>query len=279
VIGAGAGIGLGADRAARAGRFRLGLCGSGPAILHSLGQRGPSDADPALAGFADEEADRRFDFFGRQLAEEIGEGGDLGRAGRGGGDPRRCVDDLGQEHVVILAAQRGRIVTVRFNRLVAALLPLAVILGACGGDDKDGDGTKVTTGSTTGGEKTDGTAVTLKAPLSGADEVPGPGADPGVGAALVDISGTKLCPNLKVTMGEKPTAAHIHQGAKGAAGPVFVDLKPEFTSGESAYESKKCVDITAEQSAALIASPEAYYLNIHSDAHPNGAVRGQLGKF
>jgi hypothetical protein len=60
---------------------------------------------------------------------------------------------------------------------------------------------------------------------------------------------------------------------------VVVDLKPEFTSGESAYESKTCVDVTAEQSAALIADPQAYYVNVHTDAHPNGAVRGQLAKF
>ena len=168
----------------------------------------------------------------------------------------------------------------RFNRLVAALLSLVVLAGACGGDDDKGDDTKVTTETTTGGTKTDGTSVTLKAPLSGAEEVPGPGADPGVGAALVDVSGTKVCADLKVTMGEKPTLAHIHQGAKGASGAVVVNLMPEFTPGESAYSSpKKCVDTTAEISAALIADPQSYYLNVHSDAHPNGAVRGQLAKF
>lgn len=167
----------------------------------------------------------------------------------------------------------------RLNRLVAALLPLLVIAGACGGGDDNGDDTKVTTETTTGGEKTDGTTVTLKAALSGSEEVPGPGADPGVGAVLVEVSGTKVCPDLKVTMGEQPTAAHIHKGAKGAAGPVVVDLKPEFTSGESAFQSKTCVDVTAEQSAALIADPGAYYVNVHSGGHPNGAVRGQLDKF
>ena len=167
----------------------------------------------------------------------------------------------------------------RLNRLLAALLPLVVFAGACGGDDDKGDDTKVTTETTTGGTKTDGASVTLKAALSGADEIPGPGATPGVGAVLVEVSGTKVCPDLKVTMGEKPTAAHIHKGAKGAAGPVFVDLKPEFTSGESAYQSKVCVDVTAEQSAAVLADPQAYYLDVHSDAHPDGAVRGQLDKF
>lgn len=159
-------------------------------------------------------------------------------------------------------------------------LGLAAGFAACGGDDDKGDDTKVTTETTTGGVKTEGTTVTLKAPLSGADEVPGPGANPGVGAALVEVSATQACADLKVTMGEKPTAAHIHQGAKGASGPVVVDLKPEFTPGESAFTSpKKCVDVPAEISAALVANPSAYYLNVHSDAHPNGAVRGQLDKF
>ena len=167
----------------------------------------------------------------------------------------------------------------RLIRLVAALLPLVVMTGACGGDDDKGDETKVTTQTTAGGTKTDGTSVTLKAALSGADEIPGPGATPGVGAALVEVSGTKVCPDLNVTMGEKPTVAHIHKGAKGAAGPVFVDLKPDFSSGESAYQSKTCVDVTADQSAALLADPQGYYVNVHSDGHPNGAVRGQLDKF
>lgn len=165
--------------------------------------------------------------------------------------------------------------------LTALLLSLGIAAGlaACGDDDKGDEDTKVTTETTAGGEKTDGTGTTLKAPLNGAEEVPGPGANPGVGAALVNIAGTKVCPELKVTMGEKPTAAHIHQGAKGASGPVVVDLKPEFTSGESAYESKTCVEVPADTAAQLIANPEAYYLNIHSAEHPNGAVRGQLTKF
>ena len=159
--------------------------------------------------------------------------------------------------------------------MAASLLPLLLLASACGGDD-EGDDTKVTTETTAGGEKKDGTAVTLKAALTGAEEVPGPGADPAVGAAVVEVAGTKVCSDLKVTMGEKPTVAHLHQGAKGASGPVVVDLKPEFTPGESAFTSKTCVDVPADIAAKLIADPSAYYLNVHSAAHPNGAVRGQL---
>ena len=162
---------------------------------------------------------------------------------------------------------------------ILTVMILCLGVTACGGDDGDGKDTEVTTETTAGGEKTEGTAASLKSTLSGAEEVPGPGANPGVGAALVDIAGTKVCSDLKATMGEKPTKAHIHQGAKGASGPVVVDLMPAFNPGEAAFTSKTCVETTAEKAAQLIADPAAFYVNVHSDAHPDGAMRGQLAKF
>lgn len=164
--------------------------------------------------------------------------------------------------------------------LIALFLSLGLVagVGACGGDGEEGKDTEVTTDTTTGGEKTDGTAVSLKALLNGAEEVPGPGVKDGVGTALVDIAGPKVCSDLKVTMGEKPQKAHIHQGAKGASGSVVVDLMPAFNPGEAAYASKTCVETTADTAAQLIADPAGYYVNIHSDAHPDGAMRGQLAK-
>jgi hypothetical protein len=171
------------------------------------------------------------------------------------------------------------VITPRPLTAVLLSLGLAAGLGACGGDsDKDKD-TKVTTETTAGGEKSDGTAVSLKALLSPAEEVPGPGVKDGVGAALVNISGPKICSELKATMGEKPTKAHIHQGAKGMSGSVVVDLMPAFNPGEAAYESKTCVETTADTASQLIADPAGYYVNIHSDGHPDGAMRGQLAKF
>jgi hypothetical protein len=154
---------------------------------------------------------------------------------------------------------------------------LAAGVGACG-DEDSGDGTAVTTGTTASGEKTKGTATTLQSRLSGAEEVPGPGADPGVGSFTVDVSGTQGCYDLNVTMGEKPTKGHIHQGAKGVAGPVVVDLKPAFEPGESAITAKSCVELTPDVAAKLLADPGAYYVNVHSEAHPDGAMRGQLAK-
>jgi hypothetical protein len=165
--------------------------------------------------------------------------------------------------------------------LAATLLSVPLIAGlvACGGDKGKDKDTKVTTETTAGGEKKDGTAVSLKALLIPAEEVPGPGVKEGKGAALVDIAGPKICSDLKATMGEKPLKAHIHQGAKGASGPVVVDLMPDFKPGEASFTSKTCVETTADTASKLIADPAGYYVNIHSDGHPDGAMRGQLAKF
>ena len=165
--------------------------------------------------------------------------------------------------------------------LAAALVPIAVTVGlaACGGGGGKDKGTKVTTDTAGPGEKTEGTAITLKAALTGAEEVPGPGVKDGIGAFLIDIAGTKGCYDLKATMGEKPTKAHIHQGAKGVGGPVLVDLMPAFAPGESAFTAKQCVDLPGDVAAKVLADPSAYYVNVHSAEHPDGAMRGQLAKF
>jgi CHRD domain-containing protein len=175
-------------------------------------------------------------------------------------------------------SDRDRISVVRRLRVLTVII-LSLGLGACGGEGEEGKDTEVTTETTTGGEKTDGTAVSLKALLSPAEEVPGPGVKDGVGSAQVDVAGPKVCSDLKATMGEKPTKAHIHEGAKGVKGPVVVDLMPAFNPGEAAFTSKTCVETTPDIASQLIADPAGYYVNIHSEPHPDGAMRGQLAKF
>jgi hypothetical protein len=162
--------------------------------------------------------------------------------------------------------------------LAAALsLTLAVAVGGCG-DEDNGDDTAVTTATTTAGEKNEGTPTALQSRLSGAEEVPGPGADPGVGSFTVNVSGTQGCYELNVTMGEQPTKAHIHQGAKGVAGPVALDLMPDFEPGESATTAERCLELSADLASKLLADPGAYYVNVHSTERPDGAIRGQLAK-
>ena len=163
-------------------------------------------------------------------------------------------------------------------RHVVLAAAVAAALTACGGGNgSNGRDTKVTISP--GPAPTGSAPVTLKAALSGAEEVPGPGVKVGIGNFAVDIAGSKGCYTLNATMGEKPTQAHIHQGARGSSGPVVVDLMPAFASGESAFAAKSCVDLPGDTAARLIADPSAYYVNVHSEAHPNGAMRGQLARF
>lgn len=115
--------------------------------------------------------------------------------------------------------------------------------------------------------------------LLGANEVPGPGDLDGVGAAAVSIHGSfgspdiELCWDLSFSDINTPTAAHIHRGAAGAAGAVVVNLGerlPLATDG--------CALIEFDLAAEIRANPAGFYVNVHNNDFPGGAIRGQLAK-
>jgi hypothetical protein len=109
--------------------------------------------------------------------------------------------------------------------------------------------------------------------LNGTAEVPGPGDADGAGTARVTVNATtgQVCVNLSTANIDPITGMHIHEGAVGVAGPVRVDLG--VTSGTSAA---KCVQADATQAQAIAATPANFYLNVHTAANPDGAIRGQL---
>ena len=113
----------------------------------------------------------------------------------------------------------------------------------------------------------------LTANLKGSAEVPGPGDPDGRGKARVRVrprAGT-VCFRLRWRNIADPTAAHIHRGRKGEAGPVVVTL----FSGEA--DSAGCV---TGQDADLLREikrhPPRFYVNVHNAEFPDGAIRGQL---
>lgn len=106
-------------------------------------------------------------------------------------------------------------------------------------------------------------------------EVPGPG-DPdafAIGFAFRGATPSELCVVLAVFAPPSSpiTAAHIHEGQSGVAGPPVVTLEAP-TDGASAA----CYDIGEALVNEIAADPSGYYVNIHTEAHPGGAVRGQL---
>jgi CHRD domain len=115
-----------------------------------------------------------------------------------------------------------------------------------------------------------GGSAKLEAKLSGAKETP-KGAPAGRGSADVVVTGTKVCWEFKYSGIGKPTAAHIHKGKPGTAGPVVVPFG-------AAFKRQGCTTAPAAVSGAIVRNPAGYYVNIHTAKFPGGAIRGQLEK-
>lgn len=108
--------------------------------------------------------------------------------------------------------------------------------------------------------------------LTGA-AVPG-GGDPtgsGVGVVLVNDQTNQVCTLVVVFGIGTATGAHIHSGAPGETGPHAVDLATP-TNGFS----YSCTTASEQVVSQLLANPGNFYLNVHSEEFPSGAVRGQL---
>lgn len=113
----------------------------------------------------------------------------------------------------------------------------------------------------------------LSARLTGIEEVPGPGDPDGAGLAEVTIVDRtdNLCYEVAVSNVDTATAAHIHRGARGVAGPPVVTLDAPADG-----ESNGCLSIASALADEIKNSPANFYINVHNAAFPNGAVRGQL---
>jgi CHRD domain len=76
------------------------------------------------------------------------------------------------------------------------------------------------------------------------------------------------------------TGAHIHPGFSASNGGVAVSTG--ITAGEvtmpagSGSLNKTGVPVSADNTAAIMATPQGFYFNIHTAANPCGAARGQL---
>ena len=115
---------------------------------------------------------------------------------------------------------------------------------------------------------------TLTTPLIGAEEVPGPGDPDGSGFAVITLNSGQgeVCWELTASDIAPATAAHIHVGEAGVAGPVVVTLSPP-TDGSS----DGCVATDPALIKDIRKNPTNYYVNVHNAEYPAGALRGQLG--
>jgi hypothetical protein len=105
--------------------------------------------------------------------------------------------------------------------------------------------------------------------LTGADVAPTVGSPTGSGSVALSFYDQKVC--FSVTFVDVvPTAMHIHEGVAGAGGDVVVEF-PTVSAGSG------CSLVVDGSQDLILETPSGYYINVHSELYPNGAVRGQLG--
>lgn len=116
-------------------------------------------------------------------------------------------------------------------------------------------------------------STSLNATLNGSSEVPA--GDPnGRGSGRITLNAAKgrVCYDVTLSKVGAVAAGHLHKGAKGKAGPITVSLFATPTK-----RPKGCVNGVSKSLIRDIArNPRSYYLNLHNQSYPAGAVRGQL---
>ena len=126
------------------------------------------------------------------------------------------------------------------------------------------------------------------AKLTGNDEVPSVKTKAN-GEVKFKLSndGKELSYILEVKNIENATAAHIHRGMKGKSGPPVANLftgpkKENNFGGELSKGTLTANDLSGDlmgksigELVKLIKSGELY-VNVHTDANPNGEIRGQI---
>ncbi|MBW3665128.1 MAG: CHRD domain-containing protein [Actinobacteria bacterium] len=93
-----------------------------------------------------------------------------------------------------------------------------------------------------------------------------------------DVRGTPdggaLCYSWFSDVPEPVAAAHVHEGAEGVNGPPVVPLLVSPGLFGDPYGCTFGIDEAVV--ADILANPGGYYLNLHTESFPGGAVRGQL---
>jgi len=109
----------------------------------------------------------------------------------------------------------------------------------------------------------------VKVALSGANEVP-PVKTSATGSGTITVADDGAVSGSVSATGVAGTAAHIHEAAAGANGPVIVPL----TKDGDNYKVPAGAKLTPAQMTSFKAGN--LYVNVHSAANPNGEIRAQL---
>ena len=116
--------------------------------------------------------------------------------------------------------------------------------------------------------------ATLYVSMTGLQEVPGPGAPGGNGTVELRVIPRQgsVCWNLYARAIGTATAAHIHRGGAGVNGPPVLALTTPDANGRS----QGCATVDPNLAREIGMAPQEFYVNVHNEALPQGAIRGQM---
>jgi hypothetical protein len=162
-------------------------------------------------------------------------------------------------------------------RATLLLVCAASVAAACGSTGSTTAGTSPVALDDRADRSADGTDVDesarLTAELTGEAEVPGPGdADAGgLATVVVEPGSSQLCFRIEVEGIDGVKGTSVHEGDPGEDGAVVLGLDPPRDG-----TSQGCVSAAPALLDRVGRRPQEFYVNVRTDEHPEGAVRGQL---
>jgi hypothetical protein len=95
---------------------------------------------------------------------------------------------------------------------------------------------------------------------------------------ITSAVGTANCSTQGFSSGSTITLAHIHTGAFGVAGGVYVGFVPSTpvatVNGSGSFS--QTMNATGDQLTSIMNNPAGYYFNVHTSQNPAGVMRAQL---
>jgi hypothetical protein len=113
-------------------------------------------------------------------------------------------------------------------------------------------------------------SVSFRATLNGGKETPPVVSNAtGTGTFVLTSNGLQYDITVKNLSGSLITGAHFHMADTGLPGPVVMPITFTGTRATGTWTT-----LTAEQRTALLEG--RIYVNVHTAAHPDGEIRGQV---
>lgn len=106
--------------------------------------------------------------------------------------------------------------------------------------------------------------------LTGAAEVPPVSTSASGMVNITVLPNRSVSGNIDIS-GMTATMAHIHEGAVGKNGPPIITL---IKKGDKAFAVRADAKFSEAQYTSYLAGN--LYVNVHSEAYPNGEIRAQL---